>query len=420
MSHANSLDPNDPTPSAPGPSAPAREPGGLSAAAPGAEAEATRLVHAHRDPAAANGFVNAPAYRGSTVLFPTLEALTTRDQPFTYGRRGNPNTVELERQIAALEGGERTVLTASGYQAVTTAILAYVSAGDDILVTDSVYQPTRQFCDTVLARLGVKTTYYNPLIGGDMAGLLGPRTRLVLTESPGSQTFEVQDVPAIAAAVKPHGAILALDNTWASPLYFKPFAHGVDVSIQSLTKYVVGHSDALLGAVTANARASRQLVATKETLGACPGSEETWLALRGLRTLHVRLARHHTAALEMATWLADRAEVAEVLHPALASHPQHAIWARDFHGASGLFSIVLHPVTRGQLAAMVDGLRYFGMGYSWGGFESLVVPFDPRPYRTATTWDRPGPALRLHIGLEDTSDLKRDLAEGFERMTRAA
>ena len=392
----------------------------LSPSAPPAVSIATRLRHAGRDPADHNGFVNTPAYRGSTVLFPTLDALTRRDQPYTYGRRGNPNTTELETQIAALEGGTRTILTASGLQAVTTAILALVEAGDDILVTDSVYQPTRAFCDKALANLGVRTTYYDPTIGAGIAALIGPRTKLVLTESPGSQTFEMQDISAIAAATHAKGALVVMDNTWASPLYFRPFDHGVDLSIQSLTKYVVGHSDALLGAVTANARTEGKLIAAREALGVCPGSEETWLALRGLRTLDIRLARHHTSGLEVATWLASRPEVAEVLHPALPSHPGHALWKRDFTGASGLFSVVLHPASRTQVAAFVDHLRYFGMGYSWGGYESLVIPFDPRAYRTATKWDRPGPCLRFHIGLEDPADLIADLAAGFDRLNAAA
>ncbi|MDZ4843087.1 MAG: cystathionine beta-lyase [Hyphomicrobium aestuarii] len=390
----------------------------------GSAGVATRIIHDHRDPGAHNGFVNAPAYRGSTVLFPTLDALTARSQPYTYGRRGNPNTVELERQIAALEGGDRTILTASGYQAVTTAILAYVAAGDEILVTDSVYQPTRHFCDTALARFGVKTTYYDPLIGAGIAQLLTPKTRLVWTESPGSQTFEVQDIPAIVAAVTSYGTtdgqhpgvIVAIDNTWASPLYFKPFAHGIDVSVQSLTKYVVGHSDALLGAVTATGRAVKPLIAAKEALGVCPGSEETWLALRGLRTLHVRLAHHQASGLALAGWLSQRPEVATVLHPGLEGAPGHELWKRDFLGASGLFTMVLQPITRAQLAAFVDHLRYFGMGYSWGGFESLIVPFEPQSYRTATVWSYPGPALRLHVGLEDIEDLKADLAAGFARI----
>ncbi len=377
---------------------------------------ATQVVHGSRDPSTSAGFVNAPVYRGSTVLFPTLDKITTRDQPFTYGRRGNPTTVELEQAIASLEGGEKTILTSSGYQAVTTAILAFVEGGDDILMTDSVYQPTRAFCDKMLAKLGVSTTYYDPTIGAGMTSLIKPNTRLIFTESPGSQTFEMQDIPAISAVAKAHNLWLLLDNTWASPLYFKPFQHGVDVSIQALTKYVVGHSDCLLGSVTSNARAAKFVNAAKETLGTCPGSEETWLALRGLRTLDVRLARHHTSSIAIAEWLQDHPAVAKVLHPALPSHPGHALWKRDFLGSSGLFTIILNPVNRTQLAAMLDGLRLFGMGYSWGGFESLIVPFDPTAYRTATRWTAPGPALRLHIGLEDIADLKADLAAALSRL----
>ena len=381
---------------------------------------ATQVVHAHRDPTLTAGFINAPPYRGSTVLFPTLEKIISRDQPYTYGRRGNPTSAELEAAICGLEGGERTILTASGYQAVTTAILAFVEAGDNILMTDSVYQPTRAFCDKMLAKLGVSTTYYDPQIGAGVAALIKPNTRLIFTESPGSQTFEMQDIPAIAAVARAHGLWTLMDNTWASPLYCKPFSLGADVSIQALTKYVVGHSDALLGSVTGNARAVRHLIAAKETLGVCPGSEEVWLALRGLRTLDVRLARHHASGLEMAQWLASQPAVARVLHPALPGDPGHALWRRDFSGACGLFSIILHPASRTQLAAMLDHLSLFGMGYSWGGFESLIIPFDPAPYRTATTWQAEGPALRLHIGLEAVEDLKADLAAGFARLQAAA
>ena len=380
---------------------------------------ATEVVHGARDPGARFGFVNAPVYRGSTILFPTLDKITTRDQPYTYGRRGTPTTVELETALAALEGGERTILTPSGYQAVVTAILAVVESGDDILMTDSVYQPTRAFCDKMLSKLGVATTYYDPRIGAGIATLIKPNTKLIFTESPGSQTFEMQDIPAIAAVARAHGLWLLTDNTWATPLYYKPFAHGVDISIQALTKYVAGHSDAMLGSVTANARAARHIVAAKELLGVCPGSEETWLALRGLRTLDVRLARHHASGLAMAEWLATEPAVAKVLHPALPGHPGHDIWKRDYLGASGLFSVVLHPVGRPALAAMLDGLKLFGMGYSWGGFESLVIPFDPSGYRTATQWNEPGPALRFHIGLEHIDDLKADLSAGFERLRAA-
>ncbi|MGQ0672154.1 MAG: cystathionine beta-lyase [Hyphomicrobium sp.] len=379
----------------------------------------TRVIHAGRDPAAQHGFVNPPVYRGSTVLFPSVSALEAKAQPYTYGRRGTPTVRALEQAIAEIEGGAETRLTASGYQAVTSAILAFVESGDHILVVDSVYQPTRQFCDLMLAKLGVETEYYDPLIGAGIASLLRPNTRLVFTESPGSQTFEVQDIPAIASACKARGLWLLMDNTWSSPLYFKPFAHGVDVSIQAATKYIVGHADAMLGAVTSNARAARHVERSCGVLGVCPGSEETFLGLRGLRTLDVRLARHQSSGLSIARFLQERPEVARVLHPALPGDPGHALWTRDFSGASGLFSVILHPTPKSAIAAMLDGLQLFGMGYSWGGYESLVIPFDPTSYRTATHWTAEGPALRFHIGLEDVDDLKRDLTAGLERLRSA-
>lgn len=383
-------------------------------------ADATNAVHLGRRPRDNNGFVNTPVYRGSTVLFPTLQALITRDQPYTYGRRATPTTVALSESIATLEGGELTILTSSGLQAVAAALLAFVEAGDTILMVDSVYQPTRKFCDTTLKRLGVTTVYYDPLIGAGIKDLITPQTRLIFTESPGSQTFEVQDIPAIAAAAREAGVWLLMDNTWASPLYFKPFQHGVDVSVQAATKYIVGHADAMLGAVTGNARAAPYLDRIKEAIGTSPGSEETYLALRGLRTLDVRLARHHAHGLDMARWLAARPEVRRVMHPGLESDPGHLLWKRDFLGASGLFAFVLEPVSQAALAAFVDHLELFGMGYSWGGFESLILPFDPRPYRTATQWTEAGTALRIHIGLEELSDLKRDLDAGFARLRAAS
>jgi cystathionine beta-lyase len=267
-----------------------------------------------------------------------------------------------------------------------------------------------------LGRLGVKITYYDPLIGGGIGKLIGEKTRVVFAESPGSQTFEVQDIPAIAKAAHAAGAVLILDNTWATPLYFKSFAHGVDVSIQAATKYIVGHADAMLGALTASEKVAQAVQRTHEDLGLCPGPEDVYLGLRGLRSLGVRLERHQKSALELARWLAERPEVARVVHPALPSDPGHAIWKRDFTGASGLFSVVLKPVPREKVAAMLDGLKLFGMGYSWGGFESLILPFDPSAYRTATKWKADGPAIRLHIGLEDVEDLKADLEAGFARL----
>ncbi len=381
---------------------------------------ATEVVHSGRDPHACFGFVNPPVYRGSTVLFPTVEKLWKRDQPYVYGRTSTPTVAALEEAMAHVEGGAASALTASGYQAVSTAILAFVGAGDHILMTDSVYQPTRKFCDQMLKKLGVETTYYDPLIGAGIDELVKSNTRLVFSESPGSQTFEVQDIPAMAKVCARRKLWLLLDNTWASPLYFRPFEHGVDVSIQALTKYVVGHADAMLGAITSTARAAPHIARAKDLLGVNPGSEETYLGLRGLRTLATRLAQHQRSSIEIAEWLQTRPEVARVLHPALPSHPQHAIWKRDFLGASGLFSVILKPTEKKALAAMLDGLKLFGMGFSWGGYESLVIPFDPTSYRTATCWQAEGPALRFHIGLEDVEDLKADLEAGFARLKAAS
>lgn len=381
---------------------------------------ATDIVHSGRDPASQYGFVNPPVYRGSTVLFPTVEQLEAYDQqPYKYGRHGTPTTTALEQSICSLESGARTFLAPSGYQAVSTALFAFVEAGDNILMVDTVYQPARRFCDVMLSKLGVTTTYYDPLIGAGIADLIQPNTRLIYTESPGSQTLEMQDIPAIAAVAKERGLWLLMDNTWATPLYYKPLAHGVDVSIQACTKYIVGHADAMLGAITASERAVRHIDRARAVLGVCPGSEETYLGLRGIRTLEVRLGRHMLSGLEIAKWLAARPEVARVLHPALPSDPGHAIWRRDFAGASGLFSVVLRPASKKAVAAMLDGLDYFGMGYSWGGYESLIVPFDPSSYRTATKWQAEGPALRLHVGLEDPRDLIADLEAGFARLKSA-
>jgi cystathionine beta-lyase len=386
---------------------------------PRPHAPATKVVHSGRAPHANYGFVNPPIYRGSTVLFPTVEKLWNRDQEYTYGRSSTPTVKALEQAIADIEGGAATALTASGYQAVSTAIFAFVKAGDNILMVDSVYQPTRKFCDYMLAKLGVETTYYDPLIGGGIAELVRPTTCLIFTESPGSQTFEVQDIPAIARVAAARDLWLLMDNTWATPLYFRPFEHGVDVSIQAATKYIVGHADAMLGAITSNARAAKHVAAAKELLGVSPGSEETFLGARGLRTLSTRLAQHQRAGLEIARWLEGRPEVSRVLHPGLPSHPQHNLWKRDFLGASGLFSVVLKPVGKDAIAAMLDGLQLFGMGFSWGGYESLVIPFDAKTYRTATKWDAEGPGLRFHIGLEDVDDLRADLEAGFQRLNAA-
>lgn len=378
---------------------------------------ATQLAHSGRDPAGFHGFVNAPLYRGSTVLYPSYDSLLADDQDYSYGRLGTPTVRALQDALAEMEGGHASLLTPSGLSAITTAIVSFVSSGDHILVSDSVYRPTRRFCDTVLSRLGVTTTYYDPLIGAEISELLTERTKLVFTESPGSQTFEIQDIPAIATAAHAVGAEVMMDNTWATPLYFKPFQHGVDVVVHAATKYLVGHADAMLGVITMSESATAPVVKTHDILGLCPGPEDVYLTLRGLRTLDVRLQRHEETGLALAAWLAERPEVSKVIHPARTDHPGHALWKRDFTGASGLFAIVLKPVPRPALAAMLDGLSLFGMGYSWGGYESLILPFDPRGYRSATVWDAEGPSLRLHAGLEDIEDLKADLEAGFRRLS---
>ncbi|MDP9137981.1 MAG: cystathionine beta-lyase [Pseudomonadota bacterium] len=378
----------------------------------------TQLVVAARE-YAEHGMVNPAVYRASTILFPDVQTLTDRSQEYLYGRRGTPTSRALEAAITLLEGGHATKVCASGLAAVTTALLAFLKAGDHLLMTDAVYAPSRHFCDGVLRKLDIETTYYDPRIGKKIGELLKSNTRLVYLESPGSNTMEVQDVPAIAEAVHRHDVLVAMDNTWSGGHYFKPLAKGCDISIQSATKYLTGHSDAMLGAVTCSQRTWPQFKDTFEQLGQFAGPDDMYLALRGLRTLDVRLERHMKNALEIARWLKDRPEVARVLHPALPDDPGHALWKRDYTGASGLFSVILKTSSRPAVAAMLDGLSLFGMGYSWGGYESLVVPFDPAVMRSATKWQESGIALRFHVGLENTTDLKNDIAAGFERLNAA-
>ena len=376
----------------------------------------TKLLNLGRNPGAQHGFVNPPIYRGSTVLFPTLDALGRYDQDYTYGRRGTPTVRALESAVAALDGGHRTWVAPSGLAAITAVLVAFTKAGDHVLVPDSIYNPARRVCDRLLTRFGVEVGYYDPLVGAGIAELITDRTRLVMAESPGSLTFEMQDIPAMAAVCRERGVWLAVDNTWATPLYCKPLALGADIALMAATKYIVGHADAMLGLITATERAAPFIQRAHEDLGLCAGPEDRFLGLRGLRTLGVRLARHSESALAMAHWLEERPEVACVIHPGLESHPGHAIWKRDFTGSSGLFSILLHPAPKAALAAMLDELALFGMGYSWGGYESLIIPFDAASYRTATSWSCEGPALRLHIGLENPQDLQADLAAGFARL----
>ncbi len=379
----------------------------------------TRLVTAGRNPDEQFGFINTPVYRGSTVLYPTMDALVHRKARYTYGTKGTPTIASLESAWTDLTGAAGTIIVPSGLAAVTIALMATVKAGDHVLVTDSVYQPTRHFCDTMLKRMGVEVDYFDPLIGAGIATLMRDNTTVVFTETPGSQTFEVQDVPAIAEVAHSRGAVVLLDNTWATPLFYPPHARGADIAIEAGTKYLGGHSDLLIGLVSANERWWPALRATFDAFGACAGPEDTFLALRGLRTMQLRLKEAERQALDLAAWLQTRPEVKRVLHPALPSCPGHEIWKRDFLGSSGVFSIVLQPASQKAVAAMLDGLELFGMGYSWGGFESLIIPFDCRSYRTASEWNPGGPCLRLQVGLEDLDDLKADLAEGFARLKAA-
>jgi cystathionine beta-lyase len=377
---------------------------------------ATEVVVAGRNPAEQYGFVNTPIYRGSTVLAPTVDEYLGRNARFVYGRRGTPTTEALANAITALEGGAGTALTSSGLSAITSAWLAVARAGDHVLVADTVYGPNRHFCDTLLAKWGVEIQYYDPTISAGIGELFRNNTRAVFLESPGSLTFEMQDVSAIVDAARARRAITLMDNTWATPIYFRPHDFGVDISIQAGTKYLGGHADANLGTISATADTWPLVRETVGSLGMNPGPEDVFLMLRGMRTLAVRLERHMASGLTIADWLAKRAEVARVLHPAHKTHPQHAIWQRDFRGASGLFSLILKPFPQTAVNAFIEALELFGIGASWGGYESLIIPFDCARYRTATRWNPGGPAVRIHVGLEDPEDLIADLESGLKRL----
>jgi cystathionine beta-lyase len=382
---------------------------------------ATRLVTAGRDTKGQYGFVNPAVYHASTVLYPTAADQLAHRSRYQYGRRGTPTSEALEQALAALEGDgcAGVALLPSGLAAISVALLSAAGADDHILVTDSVYRPTRNFCNGVFKRLGVETSYYDPLIGAEIAKLFKPNTRAVFVEAPGSQSFEMQDIPAIAKVAHDKGALVLMDNTWGTPLYFRAFEKGVDLSIQAGTKYIGGHSDIMFGCVSATAETLPALKDIVNGMGLCVGPDDMYLALRGLRTLGVRLARHYESGLRVARWLEQRPEVLRVLHPALESDPGHKIWQRDFSGACGLFSIVLKPTSENSVHAFMNELALFGMGFSWGGFESLVISFDCSEYRTTTRWAPGGPTLRFHIGLEDPNDLIADLEQGFAALAAA-
>ncbi|MDB5535305.1 MAG: metC [Devosia sp.] len=379
----------------------------------------TLLTHLGREPDEQFGFVNTPVYRGSTVLFKTLADIDAQEQRFLYGRAGNPTTEGVEAIVTALEGAYRTKLVPSGLAAITIALLSCVKAGDEVLITDTAYEPGRIFADGFLARMGVTTRYFDPHIGAGIAAMIGPRTRAVLAESPGSVTFEVHDLPAISAATRAAGVRLIVDNSWASPLFHQPLKLGADIVIHAGTKMFVGHSDAFAGTISTTEACWDDVEGTRKLLGFFASGDDAYLVARGLRTLAIRMKEHERRALEIATWLEGQKEVDTVFHPALPSHPDHAIFKRDFSGSGSLFSILLKPAPRDALAAFLDHLNIFTMGYSWGGYESLCIPSNPHKMRTAVPWTREGNMLRLHIGLEGVDDLKADLAAALERYARA-
>lgn len=384
----------------------------------------TKVVTAGRRKEWTQGIVNPPVWRASTILYDDvahLRAAGARDthHRLFYGRRGTPTQWSLADALTELEpGAEATLLYPSGVAAIASTLLALLSPGDHLLVPDSAYDPTRSLANGLLARMGVETSYYDPLIGAGIAALCRPNTRVVLLESPGSLTFEVQDVPAIVAVARERGIATVLDNTWATPLLFPAIALGIDYSILAATKYVVGHSDVMLGSVTAAQGKFAALRDATYQLGQTASPDDAWLGARGLRTMAIRLEQHGRAALRIAEWLRTRPEVARVLHPALPDCPGHAIFQRDFKGASGLFSFVLAGGGEKERAALIDGLEHFGIGYSWGGYESLALPVDPQRFRTATEWKAEGPVVRLQIGLEDPDDLITDLEQGLARFAR--
>ncbi|VVO64859.1 cystathionine beta-lyase [Pseudomonas fluorescens] len=380
----------------------------------------TLLTHSGREHDQIGGTVNTPVYRASTLLFPSVSALQSVQGTLnTYGRHGSPTTRSLERALCDLEGAGGAMLTPSGLSAVTTALLANLSPGDHLLMTDSVYDPTRAFCNETLARFGIETTYYDPTIGAGIAELMQPNTKVVFLETPGSLTFEMQDVPAISEVAHAHHAIVIIDNTWGTPVNFASFKYGADISVHAATKYIVGHSDVLMGVIMTTEALYPKVRTFYKQLGVSVSGDDAYLALRGMRTLAARLDRHQSSAAAVMDWLKTQPEVDQILSPVLPGNQGHEIWKRDFTGSNGLFGVLLKPASDAAMSAMLDGLQIFGMGYSWGGFESLIIPANPSAIRTATSWKATGPLIRLHIGLENPKDLIADLNLAFGRLREA-
>jgi cystathionine beta-lyase len=382
---------------------------------------ATAAAHLGRNPRAFLGAINTPVFRASTIAFANVAELERAErgqyEGIGYGLHGLPTVTDLQRALAELEGGAAAFAVPSGLTATTLPLLALCKAGDHVLMTDSVYFPTRRFCATTLARFGIDVEFYDPLIGAGIESLMRTATRVVFVESPGSLTFDVQDIPAIARVAHGHGAWVIADNTWATPLFFRAFDHGADVSVHAVTKYIGGHSDVLLGAIICNEATRGAMHRQWTDLGVTASSDDCFLALRGLRTLPTRLARHQQCALAIAAWLAARDDVAEVLYPALPGARGHALWKRDFTGAGGLFGVVLKPVPKARVDALLDALELFALGWSWGGFESLAIPVRHERARALSKFDVAGPMLRLSIGLEDPGDLIADLDQAFAHLS---
>lgn len=382
---------------------------------------ASKIIHAGRDKKWTGYSVNVPVVRASTVVFDTMAelkhaTLNRGHQVPYYGRRGTTTHFAFSEAICELEGGAGCALYPCGAAAISGALLAFLQAGDHLLMVDTAYEPTRALCDKLLKNLGIETSYYDPMLGTGIQALIRPNTRVIFLESPGSLTMEVQDVPAICQVAKAHDIVVILDNTWASPVLFQPFSHGVDVSIQAATKYIVGHSDVMLGTASANEKHWPRLREHSYLLGYCASADDVYLAARGLRTLDVRLKQHQRNALAVVEWLQQQPQVHHIRHPALPEHPGHAAFSRDFSGSNGLFSFVLKQGTAEAVAALIEGMRFFKMGFSWGGYESLITAnLQVQALRTATHWPYSGPLIRLHIGLEDPADLIEDLALALAR-----